>query len=200
MKPLFTIFICMLIGSHVFGQIKKVILSHSQLQPRWVVECDSETEENCTLRVYFPNGRTKATLKIFYHNKKDAFRPNGDGVVYHSNGTIYQDYDHETGILRTYYPTGELEAKMVTPINEGTEYKYSYFKNGQIWEEEVSKRQPGEQNLQFGHSQQRDYFYDNRGYSYTFLKKYHSNGNLAEHSFLEGEGLQAKYVYLFFFA
>ncbi len=176
MKTLFTVLLCVILSSNAFTQIEKVILKYSQTQPRWVLTCDNDVDENCTLAVYFPDGSTKATAKVIYHDTRNRFRPNGDAIVYDTNGKIHQQYDHSTGTLLTFYPTGELQAKMITPIDGDMEYKYVYYKSGQLWEEEVSKHKPGQQSLAFGYSQQRDYFYDNQGYSYNFYKTFHSNG------------------------
>ena len=198
MKQLFLLFICSMLYNSSIAQIEKVILKHSATQPRWVLTCDNDKDENCRLIVYFRDGRQKATARVIYHDTRNRFRPNGNAVVYYENGSIHQEYNHSTGELLTYYPTGELEARMITPINEDMEYKYRYFKNGQTWEEEVSKREIGKQNLAFGHSGQRDYFYDNTGYSYNYYKTYHSNGNVKSHTFIDENAPHLKYVYQYF--
>ena len=198
MKRLLIIYLLSITTTFSFGQIKKTILKHSKTQPRWVVECDNETDENCQLTVYYRNGKLKGKLKVIYQDKRNAFRPNGDGIVYFEDGSVFQEYNHTTGILLTYYPSGELKAKMITPITGEEELKYTYFKNGQLWTEEDSKREIGRQNLQFGHSQQRDYLYDNHGYSYNFYKTYHSNGNVASHVHIDETAPHLKYVYEYF--
>lgn len=198
MKQLFTIFLLSIVSTFSFGQIKKVILKHSKIQPRWVVECDSETEENCQLTVYYRSGKLKGELKVIYHDKRNAFRPNGDGIVYYEDGSVFQSYNHTTGELLTFYPTGELQEKMITPINGEKEFKYTYYKTGQLWEEEDAKHEPGRQSLQFGHSRQRDYFYDNYGYSYNFYKTYHSNGNLQHQVYIAQTKPYTKYAYEYF--
>ena len=198
MKRLLIIYLLSLTTTFSFGQIKKTILKHTAIQPRWVIECDNETEENCRMTVYYRSGKLKAKLKVIYHDKRNAFRPNGDGIVYFEDGSVFQNYNHTTGELLTYYPSGELKAKMITPITGDKELKYTYFKNGQLWEEEDSKREIGRQNLQFGHSSQNDYFYDNHGYSYHFYKTYHSNGNVASHTFIDENAPHLKYVYQYF--
>jgi len=193
MKTIFTLLFCVIAYSNTFAQIEKTILKHSQTQPRWVINCDDETTENCVLTIYFRDGRQKGRAEVIYHNKREIFRPNGDAIVYYENGQVHQEYNHASGILLTFYRSGELKEKMITPIDGDMEFKYKYYKTGQLWEEEESKHEVGKQNLSFGHSRQRDYFYDNRGYSYNFLKTYHSNGELMSHYYMEMDGKIAKY-------
>lgn len=197
-KLIITLMLC-LFYVYAFTQFEKIILQHHNKQPRWVVECDNETDENCRMTVYFRDGEVKAKVKITYHDTRNRFRPNGDAVVYYENGQVHQEYNHATGILLTYYSTGELKEKMITPIQGTVERKIKFYKNGQIWEEEDSKREVGKQNLVFAHnSRGNDYFYDNTGYSYNYYKTYHGNGRLKSHTYIDGDAPHLKYIYEFY--
>lgn len=183
---------------HAFAQFEEIVLRHTPTQPRWVVTCPDDGVEDCTLTVYFRDGRQKAQAKIYYFDKRNKFRPNGNALVYYDNGKVHQEYNHEAGILLTFYRSGELKERFVSPVNGDMEYKFRFYKTGQLWEEEVSKREVGKQNLQFSYSRQMDYFYDNTGYSYNFYKTYHSNGNLMSHVYIGQTEPYTKYQYDFY--
>lgn len=199
MKRLFAILLLTICYTSVNAQFEKVILKYGQDKTRWLIVCTSDTAETCELLTFFPNGKIRGRAEVIYHDTRNRFRPNGDAIIYFPNGSIYQNYDHETGTLLTYYPTGELEEKMMTPIDGEIERVYKYYKDGTIWEEEEARHEPGRQSLVYAHSHnQKDLIYDNRGFSYNYKKTFHSNGNLKTFHFIDTDSKVFKYVQQFY--
>ena len=200
MKKIFTIILLSIIYTSVNAQFEKVILKYGANQTRWLIVCTSDTAETCELLTFFPNGKTMGRAKVVYHESRNKFRPNGDAIIYFPNGSIFQNYDHEAGTLLTYYPTGELEEKMITPINGEIERKYKYYKDGTLWEEEEARHEPGRQSLQYSYSSssRHDKIYDNYGISYNFKKTFHSNGNLQTFNFIDADSKTFQYIFQVF--
>lgn len=193
MKHIFTIALFSMIYTSVFAQYEKVLLNYGSLdKPRWILNCTDDTQQDCILQSFYPDRSVQGEAKIA--KMGGYFRPIGDMIIYFPNGKVFQEYDHKTGTLLTYYPTGELEEKMITPINGDIEYKYKYYKTGQVWEEEQAKREPGKQNLSYGHSNNRDKIYDNTGYSYNYFKTFHPNGNLQSIIFIDVDAPTFRYA------
>ncbi|MFK7948210.1 MAG: toxin-antitoxin system YwqK family antitoxin [Saprospiraceae bacterium] len=199
MKRLFTILLFTIVYTSVNAQFEKVILKYGQGKTRWLIVCTSDTAETCELLTFFPNGKTMGRAKVIYHDTRNRFRPNGDAIIYNANGSIRQNYDHETGTLLTYYPTGELEEKMITPINGEIERVYKYYKDGTVWEEEEARHEPGRQSLTYAHSiNRKDFIYDSQGITYNYMKTFHSNGNLKTFTFIDQDSKTFRYVFQFF--
>ncbi|MFT6148399.1 MAG: antitoxin component YwqK of YwqJK toxin-antitoxin module [Saprospiraceae bacterium] len=198
MKYIFTIILFTVIYTSVFAQYEKVLMTYGNpLEPRWILNCTDDTKSDCTLITYYrmrkPQGEAKVALM------KSYYRPIGDAIIYNRDGSVFQKYIYETGTLFTYYPSGELKEKMITPIDGEIERKYKYYKTGQVQQEEEAKREPGRENLSYGHSNNKDKIYDNYGYSYNFLKTFHPNGNLQSFTFYDIDSPISKYESQFYF-
>lgn len=197
MKHIFTIILLVILYNSSFAQYEEVLLYYgNKSKPRWVLNCTDDTKQECNLTSYYPNGKLQGKAKIYLN--RSSYRPNGDAIIYYPDGSVRQQLIYETGTLLNYYPTGELEEKMVTPINGDVEYKYKYYKTGQLWEEEEAKREPGRENLSYGHGNNKDVIYDNHGYSYNYKKTFHSNGNLQFFTFIDTDSPTFQYVYQFY--
>jgi antitoxin component YwqK of YwqJK toxin-antitoxin module len=198
MKYIFTIILFTVIYTSIFAQYEKVLMTYGNpLEPRWILNCTDDTKSDCTLITYYrmrkPQGEAKVALM------KSYYRPIGDAIIYNRDGSVFQKYIYETGTLFTYYPSGELKEKMITPIDGEIERKYKYYKTGQVQQEEEAKREPGRENLSYGHSNKKDKIYDNHGYSYNFLKTFHPNGNLQSFTFYDIDSPISKYESQFYF-
>ena len=200
MKRLVAIILFSIAFHHANAQFEKVILKYGRDQTRWLIVCTSDTAETCELLTFFPNGKLMGRAKVVYHDSRNRFRPNGDAIIYFPNGKIFQNYNHEAGTLLTYYPTGELEEKMISPINGTIERKYKYYKNGTLWEEEEAKHEPGRQSFQYSYSNSSrvDKIYDNQGISYNYFKTFHGNGNLKSFNFIDRDATHFQYIQQYF--
>jgi antitoxin component YwqK of YwqJK toxin-antitoxin module len=197
MKHIFIIALLSIIYTSAFAQYEEVLMTYGNfLEPRWILNCTDDTKSDCTLITYYrmrkPQGEAKVALM------KSYYRPIGDAIIYNQDGSLFQKYIHETGTLFTYYPTGELEEKMITPIDGEIERKYKYYKTGQVWEEEEARHEPGRGSLAYGHSNNKDKIYDNYGISYNYLKTFHPNGNLQSFTFYDTDSPVFKYEYQFY--
>ncbi len=197
MKYFVIIALLSMVCNSVFSQYQKVLLTYgSPEKPRWILNCSDETQQDCILFSYFRNEKIQGKAVVFFDGS--YYRPNGDAVIYFSNGNIFQQYTHLTGTLLTYYPNGALQGKMITPINGDIERKYAYYTSGTVMEEENSKREPGRQNLAYSYSREQDKIYDNHGFSYNYLKTFHGNGNLQSMIFIDADAPHLKYIYQFY--
>jgi antitoxin component YwqK of YwqJK toxin-antitoxin module len=197
MKHIFTIALLSIIYTSAFAQYEKVLMTYGNaLEPRWILNCTDDTKQDCVLITYYrfrkPQGEAKVALI------QGNYRPIGDAIIYNENGSVLQKYIHETGELFTYYSSGELEEKMVTPINGVIERKFKYYKTGKVWEEEEARHEPGRGSLAYGHSNYKDKIYDNYGISYNYFKTFHPNGNLQSFTFYNTDSPVFKYESQFY--
>jgi antitoxin component YwqK of YwqJK toxin-antitoxin module len=194
------IILILLISSalEISAQYRDTLLWYNGLvkKPRWIMTCEDDTKQDCQLMSYFPNGNIQGKAIVFYD--RSTIRPNGDVIIYNQNGSVKQKYNHETGVLWTYYDSGEVMEKMVTPINDTIEYKYKYFKDGTLREEEVSRHEIGRQSLTYSYNRSSDNIYDNQGITYNFLKTFHGNGKLKSFVFMDTDSKVFKYIYQFY--
>lgn len=204
MKKILLLFIPLFYTAFLLAQDESYItinISTYRNAPSPTIHCDNKTDSLCKLKIFFNGGKIKGKAIINYNDKRSSnrYRPTGDAIFYFKDSSVHQKYTHSTGILLTYYPTGELKEKMISPINGNMEYKYKYYKNGDIWEEIEAKHKPGEQNLvlTLTSNPNKVNIYANRSISMNFKKTYHSNGQLKSHTFYD-ERVTPKYLYKFF--
>ena len=180
------------------AQIDTIFYSGNKSKVRWITDCTDM--KHCQLTAYRYDGQLMSRAII--DKSKSGFRPSGDAVIYNKQGKVYQEYNYEEGILKTYAPNGILKKKLIVPVKDTIHYHYTYYESGKVQMETVKPSRVGEQPLAYSHSRRngeyQDLIYANTGYTMDYERHYYPNGNLLLNHYRDKAIKQLTYKKLYY--
>lgn len=129
------------------------------------------------LKAYFEDG--SPMLEGTFTRVRSSWYANSSLKIFAPDGGIYQEYNHDKGLLKE-YRNGFLFSSKEVPLNDTFCIDKSYYTNGTLKSYEYEQHRPGEYILNLTHSSHSPqyYLYQFSHYPREILKNFYPNGKL----------------------